>query len=167
MQTFFNYNWMVREEWYKWCEDVPEEELLKPRIGGVGSILKTLFHIADVEWSWIRGMQGKPDFQEDFTLYSSLQKVRELDASFRPEVEQFVLAWNEGMEQNILVDERPDGRVLTDAWGEIMRHVLAHEIHHIGQLSVWAREVGKPPVSANLIGKGLIDTLPGRDRNKE
>lgn len=162
MQTFFRYNWMVREQWYKWCEEISEEELLKPRIGGVGSILKTLFHIADVEWSWIMLMEGKPDFQEDFAAYSSLEKVRELDAKFRPEVEDFVQAWHEGLEHNILVDERSDGTVDTDAWGEIIRHVIAHEIHHIGQLSVWARELGKQPPSANVIGKGLANSLPGR-----
>ncbi|MNC36275.1 DinB family protein [compost metagenome] len=107
-------------------------------------------------------MQGKPDFQEDFAGFSSLEKVRELDARFRPEVESFVLNWNEGLERNIFVDIQKDGSEVTDAWGEIMRHVIAHEIHHIGQLSVWAREVGKQPPSANLIGKGLADTLPGR-----
>lgn len=81
MQTLFRYNWLVREEWYRWCEDVPEEELLRSRTGGV----------------------------------------------------------------------------VIDAWGEIMRHDIAHHIHHAGQLSVWAREVGKKPVSANVIGKGLMD----------
>jgi uncharacterized damage-inducible protein DinB len=160
MQTLFRYNWMIREEWYKWCEELTEEELLKARTGGAGGILQTLFHIADVEWSWIRGMEGKPDFQEDFVEYRSLQQVRALDASFRPEVEQFVLSWHEGLERNILRDERPDGRVVQDAWGEIMRHIIAHEIHHIGQLSVWARELGKKPVSANVIGRGLVYSLP-------
>ena len=162
MQTLFRYNWKIREEWYQWCEGISEEELLKPRIGGVGSILKTLFHIVDVEWSWIRTIQGLPDFQENFEKFSSLQKVRELDAAFHPEVEQFVMEWNMNMERRIIQDTMPDGRVVTDAWGEVMRHVIAHEIHHIGQLSVWAREVGKPPVSANLIGKNLMDTLPTR-----
>ncbi|MCC3376331.1 hypothetical protein LKX83_24965 [Cohnella sp. REN36] len=42
-------------------------------------------------------------------------------------------------------------------YGEIMRHVIAHEIHHIGQLSVWAREMGKQPITANLIRRGLFD----------
>ena len=54
MQTFFRYNWMVREDWYRWCEELSEEELLRNRTGGMGSILHTLFHIVDVEWSWIR-----------------------------------------------------------------------------------------------------------------
>lgn len=39
--------------------------------------------------------------------------------------------------------------------GEVMRHVIAHEIHHIGQLSIWAREMDLKPVSANYIGRSL------------
>jgi uncharacterized damage-inducible protein DinB len=61
------------------------------------------------------------------------------------------------MEKRTFIDRRSDGRVDIDAWGEIMRHVIAHEIHHMGQLSVWARELGREPVSANVIGKGLIE----------
>ncbi|WP_211748611.1 DinB family protein [Paenibacillus sp. Marseille-Q4541] len=158
MQTFFRHNWIVREQWYEWCEDLPEEELLRPRTGGVGSILQTLFHIVDVEWSWIRVLQGKPDFQENFEEYATLQKVRELDKRFKSEVEEFVYAWNDTMETRALYDERPDGTVDIDTWGEVMRHVIAHQIHHMGQLSVWAREeeINKKPVSPNVIGKNLI-----------
>ncbi|HSJ38616.1 MAG TPA: DinB family protein [Planococcus sp. (in: firmicutes)] len=155
MKMLFQYNWMVREEWYQWCEGIPEEELLKKRTGGVGSILETLFHIADVEWSWIRVLQGKEDFKGSFDDYRSLDKVRELDARFRPEVEQFVVDWDESMDHNTLHSTAKDGTEFTDGWGEVMRHTIAHEIHHIGQLSVWARELGKEPVPADLLGRGL------------
>jgi uncharacterized damage-inducible protein DinB len=163
MQIMFRYSWLVREEWYRWCEDVPEEELLQIRTGGVGGILHTLFHIADVEWSWIRALQGKPDFQESFEDYRSLEKVRRLDASFRQEVEEFLQSWEANMETLPFYDPQKDGEFSGYSWGEVMRHVIAHEIHHIGQLSVWAREIGKKPVSANLIGKGLI--RPHIERN--
>jgi uncharacterized damage-inducible protein DinB len=162
LQTFFKYNWLVREEWFSWCEDVPLEELLRTRTGGIGGILHTLFHIIDVEWSWIRVLQGKPDFQESFDGYRSLEQVRKLDSVFRAEVEEFVHSWDESMENRLLQDPQSDGSVATDAWGEVIRHVIAHEIHHIGQLSIWAREAGKKPVSANLIGKGLIYKVPGK-----
>lgn len=156
MNILFQYNWQVREEWYRWCEQVPEEELLRERTGGVGSILKTLFHIADVEWSWIRVLEEKPDFEEPFEQYASLEKVRKLDAAFRAEVETFVNAWDDSMETRPVHIERPNGTVEIEAWGTIMRHAIAHEIHHIGQLSVWARELGLAPVSANMIRRGLI-----------
>ncbi|WP_339201448.1 DinB family protein [Peribacillus sp. FSL P2-0133] len=155
MQTFFRYNWMVREDWYRWCEELSEEELLRNRTGGMGSKLHTLFHIVDVEWSWIRLLQGKTDFQESFDSYKSLNKVRKLDAEFHLEVENFVNNWDASMENQLFYDTLQDGRIVTDTWGEIMRHTIAHEIHHIGQLSLWARELGKKPVSANLIGRGL------------
>lgn len=155
MQTFFRYNWIVREDWYHWCEELSEEELLQSRTGGMGSILHTLFHIVDVEWSWIRLLQGKPDFQENFDHYKSLDKIRKLDAEFHLEVENFVNNWDAGLENRLFHDSLPDGRVVTDTWGEVMRHIIAHEIHHIGQLSIWSRELGKKPVSANFIGRGL------------
>lgn len=155
MQTFFKYNWMVREEWYRWCEELSEEELLQERTGGMGSILHTLFHIVDVEWSWIRLLEGKTDLQEDFNNYNSLSKVRTLDAEFHLEVESFVINWDASMENRLLYDTSPDGKIETLTWGEIMRHIIAHEIHHIGQLSIWAREIGKKPVSANFIERGL------------
>jgi uncharacterized damage-inducible protein DinB len=42
--------------------------------------------------------------------------------------------------------------------GEIMRHVIVHEIHHFGQVSVWIREFGLEPVSENMIGRGIHST---------
>lgn len=156
MQKMFLYNWQIRADWYRWCENIPTEELLRKRVGGVGGVLHTLFHIVDVEWSWIRALQGKPDFQEAFDGYNSLEKVRKLDADFQAEVRPFVLNWDEGAENTIFNDIRQDGSRVQYTWGEVMRHVIAHEIHHIGQLSVWAREMGEKPVSANLIGRGLF-----------
>ncbi|ANS75708.1 damage-inducible protein DinB [Paenibacillus yonginensis] len=156
MEIFFRYNWMVREQWYAWCEEVSYDELIRQRTGGVGNILQTLFHIADVEWSWIRLLQGKEDFQEDFEEYKTLEKVRGLDSQFRTEVQKFVESWDDSMENRPLYDLQSDGTLAIDTWGEVMRHIIAHQIHHMGQLSVWSREIGKKPVSANVIGKGLM-----------
>lgn len=151
----FRYNWQIREEWYAWCEGVSEEELLKVRTGGVGGILHTLFHIVDVEWSWIREIQGYPDFQDSFDGYRSLDRVRRLDESFRKDVRPFIESWDGSLENRTYVDHARDGSVHELTWGEVLRHALAHEIHHVGQLSVWARELGRPPVNANLIRRGL------------
>lgn len=156
MQLMFKYNWAVREDWFKWCEGVDEADLLQKRIGGVGGILHTLFHIIDVEWSWVRTLQGKSDFNESFDQYRSIQQVRDLEAAFRPEVEAFVLDWSDSLENVEFRDISPDGRETLETWGEVMQHMIAHEIHHIGQLSVWSREIGKQPVSANLIGRNLV-----------
>jgi uncharacterized damage-inducible protein DinB len=134
---------LVKEEWYRWCEDVPEEELLRIRTGGVEGILHTLFHIIDVDWSSIQSLQGKSGFQESFESYKGLEKVRKLDAAFRPEVEEFVQSWDVHMETRPFYDSLLDGKTAVESWGEVMRHVIAHEIHHIGQLSVWLEKSAK------------------------
>lgn len=64
--------------------------IAEKRTGGVGSILETLFHIVDTECSWIRGLKSERDLQEKFSDFTTLSKVRELDARLRPEVEGFV-----------------------------------------------------------------------------
>ncbi|QAY66935.1 DinB family protein [Paenibacillus protaetiae] len=156
MLKLFEYNWQVRQDWFDWCRDVPEEELLKKRTGGVGGILHTLFHIIDVEYSWICGLEGKPEFKEPFDAYASLKQVMDLSAEFHKEVRPFTAAWTEDMEQKVLTDTWPNGEKVSFKYGEIMRHVIAHEIHHIGQLSVWSRELGKVPVTANFIRRGLF-----------
>jgi uncharacterized damage-inducible protein DinB len=76
--TLFRYNWMVRDEWFELCKQIPFDELLRKRIGGERGILYTLFHIVDVEYSWICGMQGKPDIQVQYDNYKSIQQLREL-----------------------------------------------------------------------------------------
>ncbi|MFS0553688.1 DinB family protein [Brevibacillus sp. 179-C9.3 HS] len=152
MKMFFQYNWQVRDEWMEWCTQLAPEELLRERTGGAGTILYTLFHIADVEYSWLRGVQGKPDISVPYEAYKTLDKVRELSDAWRAELRDFIESWSDEMEYEPVKVEWDD-EVHTK--GELLRHVIAHEIHHMGQLSVWAREVGITPVSANVIGRGL------------
>jgi uncharacterized damage-inducible protein DinB len=149
----FYYNWMVRDEWFELCKQVPNEELLRNRIGGVGSILYTLFHISDVEYSWIRGIQGKPDIQVQYENYKTLEQVKKLSDSWVQETKSFLDAWSNDLENEIVTVPWTEGRYTK---GEILRHVIAHEIHHMGQLSIWAREIGIQPISANVIGRGLF-----------
>ncbi|WP_219835437.1 DinB family protein [Paenibacillus sp. R14(2021)] len=159
MLKLFEYNWQVRKDWLDWCDSVAEDELLKIRTGGPGSILYTLFHIVDVEYGWISMMQGKtfPPMPPSFKDYASVQKLRDYSASCHEGIAPFVYGWNSGMESLILDDQNESGELEQFQYGEVMRHVLAHEIHHIGQLSIWSREIGKQPVTANLIRRGLFD----------
>ncbi|GAB6430651.1 DinB family protein [Bacillus luti] len=152
MYTLFQYNWQVRDDWFKWCEQLSEEELLRKRVGGVGSILETLFHIVDVEYSWICDLKGKEVDEPKFQDYQSIQKVKALSDLYNKDLEEFVQSWIESLENKILNVSWTDKEY---RYGEVLRHVIVHEIHHIGQLSIWARELNLQPISANLIGRGL------------
>jgi uncharacterized damage-inducible protein DinB len=150
--TLFQYNWQVREDWFKWCEQLSEEDLLCKRVGGVGGILETLFHIVDVEYSWISALQGEDDREPQFKDYQSIQQVKALSDLYKRELKAFLQLWSSSLECKMFNASWTDK---TYTYGEVLRHVIVHEIHHIGQLSIWARELNLQPVSANLIGRGL------------
>ncbi|WP_067621684.1 DinB family protein [Alicyclobacillus acidiphilus] len=153
MIAFFKYNWQVRDEWFAWCEQVSFDELIRARVGGVGSILYTLFHVVDAEGSWIGALAGKPDPKPRFEDYMTVAKLRRLSNEFRTELTPFIEQWTPQWEDKTIEVHWNPGDVFT--YGEVVRHVIAHEIHHVGQLSVWARELGLQPVSANFIGRTL------------
>lgn len=153
MLHLFRYNWMVRDEWFQLCGQISNDELLRERTGGAGSILYTLFHILDVEYSWLRDIQEKPDIQVAFEDYKSLQQLQELSDTWRAELEPYLETWSSDLDYEAVEIPWANDRYTK---GEIVRHVIAHEIHHMGQLSIWARELGLKPVSANVIGRGLF-----------
>ena len=152
MIKFFEYNWQIRNEWFEWCKQLPEEEVLKMRPGEVGNILKTLFHIVEVEYSWVRGIQGKEDIVLQLHDYPTLDKVKKLSNQLCIEVVEFL---NNNYENDkcktIRVSWDDESYIVED----ILRHIITHEIHHIGQLSIWARELELSPVPSYFIGREL------------
>ncbi len=106
----------------------------------------TLFHIVDVEQAWINGLQGKPEYHYNFEDYKTLASIKELSDACRSNIQDYVNNWSKDIEIQKLDEFTYD---------EVIHHVIAHEIHHIGQLSIWARELGLKPISANLIGRNL------------
>ncbi|MCM3490154.1 DinB family protein [Alkalihalophilus marmarensis] len=150
MRSFFEYNWQVRDDWLEWCEQISTEELLKPRTGGPGSILYTLFHVIEVEYSWIKAMQGKEDEVIPFEQYDTLEQLKKLSNDCRAEIMKFIEKGLFGNKNESVYVSWENQSYTKD---EILHHVIAHEIHHIGQLSVWARELEFKPVSAHFIGR--------------
>lgn len=53
-----------------------------------GGILETLFHIVDVEYSWISAFQEE-DREPQFKDYQSIQKVKALSDLYKRELEVF------------------------------------------------------------------------------
>lgn len=149
---FLEYNWQVREDWFEWCNQLTIKELLKDRTGGVGSILYTLFHIIDVEYSWFRGIQGKEDVIVQFADYNTMEKVKTLSSTFRTEIVAFLKANLDEIKGKLISVPWDEDQYTVD---EILHHIIVHEIHHVGQLSIWARELDLNPVTANFIGREL------------
>ncbi|MCR8656412.1 DinB family protein [Paenibacillus endoradicis] len=154
MISLILYNWEVRDEYLKNFEVVSNDELVKDRQAGIGSILKTFLHIIDVEYSWIRAIFNKPDLPLDFDRYNDLQSISILSSQLREEIKGYLNHWKyEDVEDKIY----PSWMHESYSKEEIFKHLLVHEVHHIGQLSLWARELGVTPASSSFIGRNLIN----------
>jgi uncharacterized damage-inducible protein DinB len=152
LKQFFEYNWQVRDEWFEWCKELTRKELIESRNGGAGSILHTLFHIAEVEYSWVRGIQGKEDKVFRFCDYETLDKVQSFSEELRNEISSFLTSFSHDLrKEHVNVPWDKD----TYTVNEILHHIVIHEIHHIGQLSVWSRELNRVPVQSNFLGRKL------------
>ncbi len=152
----FLYNWQIREEWFEWCETISLEELMKKRIGGMQSILHNLYHVIDCEQIWINQMQGTPVIISDINKLSSLNDVKTFSNLTKPATEGFIKSHTSEAEDRILVVKSRNGTTKSFSYDKIIAHILSHEIHHIGQLSVWSRDIGLKPVSSDLIFRDLF-----------
>ncbi|MFJ7971523.1 DinB family protein [Psychrobacillus sp. NPDC096389] len=152
----FLYNWQIREDWFKWCETISNEELLKRRVGGMGSIIQNLFHVIDCEQIWVNQMQGTPVIIQDIHLVSSLKEVKEFSNVTKTETLNFIQSYFSEGEEKSLIIQRKNGTTKSLSFDKIISHIISHEIHHIGQLSIWSREIGMKPVSSDLIFRDIF-----------
>lgn len=156
MFELFQYNWQVREEWFKWCESIPTEELIKKRTGGMGGILRNLFHVIDCEQLWINHLRGTPVIETDINGITNLNEIKEFDSRTKSITEHFIKLYVAETENKIFVYPLKNGTKMQFSYDKIIHHIITHEIHHIGQLSVWAREIGMKPVPSDLLMKDIF-----------
>jgi uncharacterized damage-inducible protein DinB len=155
MKKLFEYNWQVRKEWLEWCKTIPEEELFKKRVGGLGTIYRTLIHIIEVEGDWMKDINGEEITELNYEIFQTIDDLIRYSDEITDKTALILSGYKYDMDNQQVKCFNSDGSYSTFALGEILRHVIAHEIHHMGQLSIWAREVGKTPVNANLVNRGL------------
>jgi uncharacterized damage-inducible protein DinB len=156
IKALFEYNWNLRQRWFEWCKEIPLKELKKDRNGGHKGILNTLFHIVDVEQRWITGLAKVEPNTYIFSDYSTLEEI----IAFSNIVKERTIHFLDNYivkNTDVLSAVNKKGENVSHLYIEVILHLSVHEVHHMGQLSVWAREIGKEPVSANLIGLNLFN----------
>jgi uncharacterized damage-inducible protein DinB len=87
-----------------------------------------------------------------FADYASLEKLQTLSHRFRDEIAEFLQGNIAELKEKIVSVSWDEDEYTAD---EIVHHIIAHEIHHIGQLSIWSRELNLNPVPASYIGRNF------------
>lgn len=156
MKKLFYYNWQKREEWFDWCDYLSEDEFHKKRTGGVQSFSLTLFHIIDVEQRWLARVTNQQIIRYNPQDFRTVSDLRRLSSDHCATIDGIISNLTDVHLKKQIPFQFPKTGEETFCTGEeVLFHVIAHEIHHTGQLSVWARDLHREPVSANLIGREL------------
>ena len=119
----------------------------------MGSIIHNLYHVIDCEQIWVNQMNGTEVLVRDMNTITNLEEVIEFSEGIKQLTEGFLKDWNP---KNILERTNKSGKTLVFSHEKILQHIIAHEIHHIGQLSVWAREIDKKPVSSDILFRSIV-----------
>lgn len=96
-------------------------------------------------------MNGTPVIVKDINDISTLDEVMEFSNSTRLTTQGFIQSWTSDLEEKVFEMKRRNGDTSCFTYGKIMRHIISHELHHIGQLSVWSRELDIKPVASDLL----------------
>jgi uncharacterized damage-inducible protein DinB len=96
-------------------------------------------------------MLHEPVITMDINSISTIDDVKVFSNRTRPIIETFLTSWTAESENKILKINSKNGKTFTFTYGKIMRHLISHKIHHIGQLSIWARSLGIKPISSDLL----------------
>lgn len=151
MLDMFLYNWQVREDWFRWCGSLTEEELQAKRVGGMGSILKNLVHIVEGELTWLNYLLKEPIVYAEKDSITHLEDLIRFSNFTKAITQNFFSNLADDYENRKIEITSRNGTLYSFTYGKILRHMISHEIHHIGQLSIWAREIGLKPISSDLI----------------
>ena len=142
LNEMFSHWGQVREDLIKTIEKFSEEELAHVPVEGGWAVGQIMLHIADCEDNWLHGVVRREfepwifyPFEEFPTKAAILEKLK----AARERTTPFLMA----MDESNLGDEYaiPDGTKFTLKW--IIWHVLEHEIHHRGELSLILGAMGK------------------------
>lgn len=115
------------------------------------SIRETLIHVIDCELLWLNSLIDEKIVFERRQLLTQLSEIKEYSTFVQSYTEQLIEQLPSDYENKLIEVQRRDGSILEFTQKKILAHMITHEIHHIGQLSVWAREIQRKPISSDLI----------------
>lgn len=133
----------IRTELIKTIESFDNQELIYTPYSGSWSVGKIMLHIADAEDGWLRYVISREldEWPDHFTLdnYSDKQSILQT----LEEVHTRTIAYLETLEEEDLAMQihTPWNKKLPLLW--IIWHVIEHEIHHRGELSLILGTLGR------------------------
>lgn len=91
-------------------------------------------------------MLGKPVIEKDMSTIQSLSEVKKYAKETRESTERLLTEFQYDLQRDLIINES-----LIFSYEKILDHIVTHEVHHIGQLTIWSRGLGITPVNSDLL----------------
>jgi uncharacterized damage-inducible protein DinB len=146
--TLFEYNQWANERILRHAARVSPGQLTTPGTLSHDSLLKTLIHLADVDWSWRLACQTGAQ-PADYITEAQCPDIPALRKFWRGEMAEMLIYVRS------LSDEQANGKVRytiprgtklrTKTLWHVLVHVVNHGTHHRGEIGRYIAECGHSP----------------------
>lgn len=145
MAKYTAYNLWANQEMADWLRDIPEELFDQEIESSFSSLRKTLIHIWNAEYGWLRSVRNEPwgdSPGKDFsgTGKELLDGLLRASSAFKEHVT--------GMSDEQLSAIKKDARSGRETvYADMVHHCMNHSTYHRGQLITMGRQLGlkEPP----------------------
>ena len=143
--TLYEYNQWANNRLLRAAAKVSEEQLTEPTTWLSGeTLLKTMTHIMDAEWSW-RLVCRDSEMPGIYLEFSDLPSLRQAWREEMKKMLNYVLALEDEQLNQIRTFTRPRFRPRERLLWHILLHVVNHSTHHRAEVGQYLATCGHSP----------------------
>lgn len=152
LRELFNYNYWARDRQLQACSLLTPEEFLRPMGNSFSSVRDTLAHLLGAEWVWLERWLGRSPRTllpaDEFSNVAALQeRWRTVEASMKTYVNGLT---EEALKRPLHYTNLKGENWTYPLWRTLL-HLVNHQTYHRGQITTLLRQLGKQPVSTDLL----------------
>lgn len=152
IRDLYAYNRWANRRILKASAQLDDEEFNRNLNSSFPSIGQTLAHVVAADWLWLSRWRGKspPDLPDSWDL-SSLPKIRREWGAIEDDRSTFLAGLSaEDLMEDLSYKNTSGLEHRAPLW-QLLRHVVNHSTYHRGQLTTMIRQLGREPISTDLV----------------
>jgi uncharacterized damage-inducible protein DinB len=146
LERLYDYNYWANRRLLAALAPLTPEQFVASVAGSYGSIRNTLVHTMSAEWGWLERCGG-PERGERLKAeqYPTIESLTKTWAQVERYMRGFLSELDDAALERRITFAFGGGPSQEMALGDLLQHAALHAVHHRGQVSLLARELGFAP----------------------
>lgn len=152
IRDLYAYNRWANNRILEASAQLDDEEFIRNMNSSFPSVGQTLAHLVEVDWVWLSRWTGSsPAEVPNSWDLSSLPKIRRQWEAIEDDRSAFLAGLSaEDVLGQVSYKATPELEYRAPLW-QLLRHVVNHSTYHRGQLTTMIRQLGREPISTDLV----------------